>query len=152
MQAKALATIGVLSLVLAACDPSNAIHVEAGFRADSLLFHAFQRPDSLRGADILSTIEVSLCDSLGWFVRPVWQLSRDRGGFWSRHPSPVYFRYGAESTPGWVTSRHAEPLRPGLYGATAEGGGIGGLQRFFVDSTGHVTIAGDSFPKRQSRK
>jgi hypothetical protein len=146
---KAAAAGLLLMVILAGCDPSNAIHIESGFRADSLVFHAFQRPDSLDGAGGPSSIEVSATDSLGRTVRPVWQLSRDRGGLFSRSPSPVFFRYGADSISGWIITKRAEPLRPGLYVAFANGGGIGGTQRFVVAANGGVTIVGDTFPRRR---
>jgi hypothetical protein len=139
----------VLAVTLAACDPMNAIHVEPGSRADSLVFHAFQRPDSVHGADALSTIEVMACDSSGRTVRPVWRLRHDERGWISAHfhPSPVTFRYGADSIPGWTIMQRAEPLHAGLYAASAEGGGIGGYQRFFVDSLGHVAVEGGMYRK-----
>jgi len=147
------ATAGTLLMVtLAGCDPSNAIHVESGFRADSLVFHAFRRPDSLDGAGGLSSIEVSACDSLGQTVKPVWQLSRDRGGLFSRSSSPVFFRYGADSISGWIIPQRAEPLRPGLYVAFANGGAIGGMQRFIVEANGRVAVVGDTFPRRRSEE
>lgn len=140
----------LLLIALVGCDPSNEIHVESGFRADSLVFHVFQGPDSIDGAGGLSSIEVSATDSLGQTVKPVWQLSRDRGGLFSRSPSPVFFRYGADSISGWIITKRAEPLRPGRYVAFANGGGIGGTHRFVVAENGRVTVAGDTFPRRRS--
>ena len=140
----------LLAVMLAACDPANAIHVEPGSRADSPVFHAFQRPDSVHGADALSTIEVMACDSSGRMVRPVWTLRHDERGwiFALFHAaSPVRFRYGADSIPGWTITHRAEPLRPGLYVARASGAALDGQQRFLVDAKGRVAVEGDMYRK-----
>ena len=113
---------------------------------------AAQHPDTNEPTGIFEAVR--LLPRVGriadWDERPLSEL-REWFVTHLHRPSAVYFRYGADSTPGWITTHRAEPLRPGLYGATAEGRGIGGLQRFMIDSTGRVTVVGDTYPRRRSR-
>lgn len=129
----------LLLLGLVACDPANEIHVDPGSRADSLILHAFQLPDSLDGTEWLYNLTVATCPSASDSAVPVWQI--ERRGASGRNPNSVspYFRYGQRPRGDWTTVRGPLSLHAGCYAADVQGGGISGYTRFVVDSTGRIT-------------
>lgn len=131
----------VAAIALGACDPGIDAHVEPGSRADSLVFHAFMYPDSLRGGKSISAISVVGC-RLRNGTRPMyWKAERRQRTFtWLQAPE-TRFRYGRLPESEWRVVHVADSLKPGCYRADLPGAGVGGTTWFVVHGDGSVTNA-----------
>jgi hypothetical protein len=127
---------------VAACviaDPGTAIHVEPGSTAQELVLHAFVGSDSLAPNRGLMRVEVRQCfdRAAQQEGRVVWAVERPALRAPSAPRSP-YLAYGTLPGVSWVTQTAPEPLGPGCYWVTAQGGGIGAATRFVVSASGAI--------------
>ncbi len=141
VRARRFVPLSAIALV-AACvlgDPGTAIHVEPGSTVQAPVLHAFIGFDSLAPNRGLMRVDVRQCfDRAAHRVgRIVWAVARPALRASSAPGSP-YLAYGRLPRVSWVTLIAPEPLGPGCYWVSAEGGGIGAATRFVVSASGAI--------------
>jgi hypothetical protein len=114
----------LLLTALVACDPAPYVHVEAGSRPDSLLFHIYEASDSLDPAAALSELTVRRCGG-----ELMWELTRVTG---PRPNEKRLIRYGESPDHFWRVHRRPATITEGCYVVTTETYALPASHRFIV--------------------